>query len=461
MNRIVIVSNRVMLPTLEKKESTGGLAVALQDTLKQNGGVWCGWSGKSVTETPDEMNVMEIGQITYATMDLSTDDYNRFYNGYCNEALWPVLHYRLDMVQYQRKNFDSYQNVNYLFASKLQKFLKSDDLIWVHDYHFIPIAKKLRALRCTQNMGFFLHVPWPAKEILMALPDHRELVESLLEYDVIGFQTKAYVMAFMDYVVRELGGIVEPNGFIYALGKRTKIQHFPISIETKEFSELATESEDSNHVKRLVRSVGEGKLMLGVDRLDYSKGLVKRFEAYESFLTNYPEHHGSTTLMQIAPTSRGDVTEYQEIRLNLERKAGNINGTFADFDWNPIRYLNRGFSRKILAGFYRRSWVGLVTPLRDGMNLVAKEYVAAQSELNPGVLILSRFAGAAEEMDGALLVNPYDVDGMAKAMHTALNMSLSERTTRWTLMMDQLEDFDIHRWRADCVNAIQNVNNHP
>ena len=259
----------------------------------------------------------------------------------------------------------------------------------------------------------------------------------------------------MDYVVRELGGIVEPNGFIFALGKRTQVQHFPIAIETKEFSDLAKQSEGSNHVKRLVSSVGEGNLMLGVDRLDYSKGLLKRFEAYEKFLTIYPQHRGKTSLMQIAPTSRGDVNEYIEIRENLERKAGNINGKFSDFDWSPVRYLNRGFSRKILAGFYRRSAIGLVTPLRDGMNLVAKEYVAAQSELNPGVLILSRFAGAAEEMDGAILVNPYDVDGMANAMHISLNMSLSERVTRWTQMMDQLEEFDIHRWRKDCINAIK------
>ena len=458
MDRVVIVSNRVMLPKLEKKESTGGLAVALLEALKQNGGVWCGWSGRSVAETPSDMNVTRANQITYATMDLSFEDYNRFYNGYCNEALWPVLHYRLDMAKYQRVNFQYYQNVNALFASRLQKLLKPEDLIWVHDYHFIPIAKKLRALRCTQKMGFFLHVPWPAKEILMALPDHRELVESLLEYDIIGFQTKAYVIAFMDYVVRELGGIVETDGFIYALGKRTKVQHFPISIETEEFSQLAKESAGSNHVKRLVRSVGEGKLMLGVDRLDYSKGLLKRFEAYENFLKAYPKNQGKTTLMQIAPTSRGDVNEYKEIRENLERKAGSINGTFADFDWNPVRYLNRGFSRKILAGFYRLSAVGLVTPLRDGMNLVAKEYVAAQSELNPGVLLLSRFAGAAEEMDGAILINPYDVDGMADAMQIALNMSLSERITRWTQMMDQLADFDIHRWRRDCIEAIQNVN---
>ena len=407
------------------------------------------------------MNIIQEGRVTYATIDLSEKQYREFYNGYCNEALWPLLHYRLDMVKYEKSNFLSYQAVNAQFADNLRKLLEPNDIVWVHDYHFIPLAKKLRALRCTQKMGFFLHVPWPAKEILMALPDHRELVESLLEYDVIGFQTKSYVIAFMDYIVRELGGVVEANGFIFALGKRTKVQHFPIAIETKTFSKLAEDAENSSHVERLVKSLGEGKLIIGVDRLDYSKGLLKRFEAYENFLERYPKHLRTTILMQIAPTSRGDVNEYREIRERLERRAGNINGTFADFDWNPIRYLNKGFSRKVLAGFYRRSAIGLVTPLRDGMNLVAKEYVAAQSELNPGVLILSQFAGAVEEMDGAIVVNPYDIEEMSDAINTALEMSLSERVTRWTQMMDQLAEFDVHRWKTNCLHAIETANLQP
>ena len=455
MSRLVVVSNRVMLPTLSKKESAGGLAVAVLDALSRNGGIWCGWSGKLVDGEPGGIDILEDGKITYATLDLPKTDYEQFYNGYANGALWPLMHYRLDLVEYTRPNHKGYMRVNERFAENLQPLLQDDDTVWVHDYHFMPLARELRKRRCTQRMGFFLHIPWPAKEVLTALPGHRALVEALLEFDVIGFQTKSYVLAFLDYVVREIGGTVEPDGFLFALGKRTRVQHFPISIETEKFAELADEAEDSNHVRRLVASLGDGKLILGVDRLDYSKGLINRFQAYEHLLREFPEHQRAATLMQIAPTSRGEVVQYQEIRQELEAKAGRINGTYADFDWTPIRYLNKGFSRKILAGFYRRSQVGLVTPLRDGMNLVAKEYVAAQSAADPGVLVLSRFAGAAEEMDGALLVNPYNLAGMAEAMNQALTMPLEERRNRWANMIDQLRSFDVHHWHKNCVKAIE------
>jgi len=455
VSRLVVVSNRVMLPTLSKKESAGGLAVAVLDALGRNGGIWCGWSGKLVDGEPGSIDILEDGKITYATLDLPETDYEQFYNGFSNGSLWPLMHYRLDLVEYTRANYDGYLRVNERFAEHLKPLLKDDDVVWVHDYHFMPLARELRKRRCTQRMGFFLHIPWPAKEVLTALPGHRALVEALLEFDVIGFQTKGYVLAFLDYVMREIGGTVEPDGFLFALGKRTRVQHFPISIETEKFAELADEAEDSNHVRRLVASLGDGKLILGVDRLDYSKGLINRFQAYEHLLCEFPEHQRAVTLMQIAPTSRGEVVQYQEIRQELEAKAGRINGTYADFDWTPIRYLNKGFSRKILAGFYRRSQVGLVTPLRDGMNLVAKEYVAAQSAADPGVLILSRFAGAAEEMDGALLVNPYNLAGMADAMNRALTMPLEERRNRWANMIDQLRSFDVHHWHKNCVKAIE------
>ncbi len=455
MSRLVVVSNRVMLPTLSKKESAGGLAVAVLDALGRKGGIWCGWSGKLVDGEPSGIDILEDGNITYATLDLPETDYEQFYNGFSNGSLWPLMHYRLDLVEYTRANYDGYLRVNERFAENLKPLLKDDDIVWVHDYHFMPLARELRKRRCTQRMGFFLHIPWPAKEVLTALPGHRELVEALLEFDVVGFQTKSYVLAFLDYVVREIGGTVEPDGFLYAFGKRTRVQHFPISIETEKFAELADEAEDSNHVRRLVTSLGDGKLILGVDRLDYSKGLINRFQAYEHLLQEFPEHQRAATLMQIAPTTRGEVVQYQEIRHELEAEAGHINGTYADFDWTPIRYLNKGFSRKILAGFYRRSQVGLVTPLRDGMNLVAKEFVAAQSAADPGVLVLSRFAGAAEEMDGALLVNPYNLAGMAEAMNRALTMPLEERRNRWANMIDQLRSFDVHHWHKNCVKAIE------
>ncbi|MBS23476.1 MAG: hypothetical protein CML72_06725 [Rhodobacterales bacterium] len=289
----------------------------------------------------------------------------------------------------------------------------------------------------------------------MTLPDHREIVNALLDYDVIGFQTKSYVLSFLDYIVREMNGVVNSNGFVFANGKKLRVQHFPISIDTKKFVELSKNANDSTHVKRLVDSLGESNLIIGVDRLDYSKGIINRFKAYESLLDKYPEHKRNSTLMQIAPTSRGEVSQYKEIRQELETEAGHINGIYSDFDWTPIRYLNRGFNRKILAGFFRRSQIGLVTPFRDGMNLVAKEYVAAQDPANPGVLILSRFAGAAEELDGAIIINPYDIEAITEAINLGLNMSLDERLHRWFRMIEQIQDADIHRWCQNSIKAIE------
>ena len=446
-----------MLPSLSNKDSAGGLGVAILDSLAEHGGVWYGWSGELTTKKSSPLNIVAKGKTTFATLDLPQDDYEDFYNGYSNESLWPLFHYRLDLVEYSRKNYSGYVRVNKTFANNIVPLLKKDDFIWVHDYHFILMARELRQRRCTQKMGFFLHVPWPSKETLMALPDHKELVEALMDYDVIGFQTKGYVMAFLDYVIRELGGAVNHDGSVYALGKRTKVQHFPISIETKKFIELSNESKDSSHVKRLIQSIGDAQLILGVDRLDYSKGIINRFKAYERLLRDNPELGRNTNLMQIAPTSRGDVLQYQGIRQELETEAGHINGIYSDFDWTPIRYLNRGFNRKILAGFFRRSQVGLVTPLRDGMNLVAKEFVAAQSADNPGVLILSRFAGAAAELQGALQVNPYDPDEMCDALHTALTMPLEDRVRRWALMYQQIEISNLEVWWRRFIDALNRV----
>lgn len=457
MSRLIVVSNRVMLPSLSKKESAGGLAVAVLEALGRKGGIWYGWSGKIAATPSKGADILEDGKITYATVDLTESDYAEYYNGYANGSLWPLMHYRLDLVEYSRPNFTGYIRVNELFAEKLKPLLEDDDIVWVHDYHFIPLARELRNRRCAQRMGFFLHIPWPAKEVLLALPDHRELVEALLEFDVITFQTRNDVFSFLDYVMRELGATVDPDGFLYVLGRRTKVRHMPISIETDKFAELADEAESSNHVRRLVKSMGDGQLILGVDRLDYSKGLLNRLRAYDHLLHEYPEHQRKATLMQIAPVSRDEVAQYQEIRAELESEAGHINGVYADFDWTPVRYLNKGFSRKILAGFFRRSQVGLVTPLRDGMNLVAKEYVAAQSFADPGVLILSRFAGAAAELNAALIVNPYDVESMAQALNKALTMPLAERQNRWTQMMDQLRSFDVHHWHRNCVKEIEAV----
>ena len=456
MSRLIVVSNRVMVPNGRRKESAGGLAVAVQSALERMGGIWIGWSGKTVDSAPDGLHFKKAGNITYATLDLATQDYEEYYNGYANRSLWPLMHYRLDLTEFSRQNFSGYHRVNELFAKQIAPLLKADDVVWIHDYHFLPLASELRKLKCRQKMGFFLHIPWPAREILLALPNHRELVSALLEFDVIGFQTRGDVLAFLDYVIREAGGTAEPDGTVHVGRQKTRVKHFPISIDTADFIKLADEAESSSSVRRLMESIGDRHLILGVDRLDYSKGLLHRMQAFDQFLQSYPEHKRGVTFMQIAPPSREDVPQYQEIRHELEAEAGHINGAHSEFDWVPVRYLNKGFSRRVLAGFYRHSRVGFVTPLRDGMNLVAKEFVAAQSFDDPGVLVLSRFAGAAEEMKGALLVNPYDIEGMAQALNRAIHMPVAERRIRWGQMAEQLISFDVHRWHRNCVAEIEN-----
>ncbi len=455
MSRVVVISNRVMLPKEKKPEAAGGLAVALFDTLKETNGLWFGWSGAVTTNKNFKPIVKRDEGITYAIVDLTKKDYENYYNGYCNEVLWPTFHYRLDLVDYSKLKFESYKGVNKSFSLMIKKLLKSEDLIWVHDYHFLFIAKELRKLKCTQKIGFFLHIPWPSKEILTALPDHRELVDALLEFDLIGFQTRKHVLTFIDYIISELGGSVEPDGSIFALGKKSKLKQFPISIDTNKIIKIAEETDNSPQVKRLIKSIKTDKLIVGVDRLDYSKGLELRFSAYNHLLTNHSEHIRSTTFLQIAPTSRGSVFQYKEIRKKLELSAGKINSAYGDFDWTPIRYLNKGFQQKSLMGFFRNSRIGLVTPLRDGMNLVAKEYIASQRASDPGVLILSRFAGAAEEFPDALIVNPHDPEGVADALNHALKMHKKERLRRWLSAFDQLQSFNISVWRTNYIEALQ------
>ncbi len=455
MSRLIVISNRVNLPQKSAGGGIGGLAVAILDTLKRNGGVWFGWSGNIADDGESDVTIQENKGIIYATIDLTQQDYEEYYNGFANRSLWPLMHYRTDITEYSKKNRTGYQRVNNLFARKLLPLLKEDDILWVHDYHLILLASELRALGWKHRIGFFLHIPWPAREVLLALPGHADLVKSLMDYDIIGFQTKSYVFTLMDYIIREARGAADSSGAVHAYRQHVKVRHFPISIDTEDFTKFAAASKDSAQVRRLKEILRDRKLILGVDRLDYSKGLMQRFHAYEKLLQNYSRRRIRPTFMQIAPPSREDVPEYQHIRSELESEAGRINSHYSDFDWTPIRYLNKGYSRKILSGFYRMSHVGLVTPFRDGMNLVAKEYVAAQDEADPGVLVLSRFAGAAEELDGALLVNPYDWEGMAEALEKALTMPLKERQVRWRQMMDQIQEFDVFRWANDCVKAIR------
>lgn len=443
------------MPRHVRTGGVGGLAVALQAALETWGGIWFGWSGEVRSPPETAPRIVESGAVTYATVDLAKQDYEEYYNGFANRTLWPLFHYRLDLTEFSRRTLSGYQRVNQVFAERLRPLLRDDDIIWIHDYHLIPLAEHLRHAGCRQRMGFFLHIPWPALEVMLALPNHRDIVREVCTYDLVGFQTPGDLRGFCNYVEREVGGRIAGNGRISAFGRTLRAAAFPIGIDTATVAGFAAEAAGSRQTVRLRESLRGRSLVIGVDRLDYSKGLVQRMEAFERMLHDYPGNRGRVVLLQIAPPSRQDVPEYMEIRRQLEATAGHVNGAYAEFDWIPIRYLNKGFSRRILAGFLRLGRVGLVTPLRDGMNLVAKEYIAAQDPDDPGALVLSRFAGAADELDGAVLVNPYDVEGTAEAVQTALAMPLAERRERWRSMFEHLRTHDVDAWREAFVKALR------
>ena len=453
MGRLVVVSNRVALPD---ESRAGGLAIALLDSLREEGGLWFGWSGKIDPDASGRLHEQQDGNIRFVTMDLSAQDHEDYYNGFANRTLWPLLHFRMDLVDYNRETYEGYQCVNALFAGKLAPLLQPDDIVWIHDYHLIPLAKLLRERGVRCRKGFFLHVPMPSSDLLAALPSHQRLFEGLSSYDLVGFQTERDLERFQDYVRLFGRGRVLDRGVLEAPnGRRFHAGAFPIGIDTARIAELAADAVTKSGVERLAESMSGRALAIGVDRLDYSKGLPERFKGFANYLQRYPQQRGQLTFLQIAPVSRGDVTEYQQLREELERLAGHINGRYAEPDWTPVRYVNRNYPHATLTGFYRMARVGLVTPLRDGMNLVAKEYVAAQNPDDPGVLLISPFAGAARELDGALLVNPYDLDGAGDAIAQAMTMPVEERRERWKSMFDHLSTHDITYWRRSYLKALR------
>lgn len=449
MSRLIVISNRVA-PIAEGKPTAGGLAVGVFDALKQAGGVWFGWNGE-ITEgatAPEQVHEESRDNITYATVALSRSDYDLYYRGFSNGTLWPVFHYRPDLSRYDRREYAGYLRVNEWLVARLKPLLKPEDRLWVHDYHLLPFAQACRRAGIRNRIGFFLHIPFPAEQIMATVPPHRELVEAMCEYDQLGFQSDGDRRAFTDYVRRRMGGSRVVDRAIELDGKRIGVGAYPIGIYPDEIQSLSLKHSRSKQIINLKQGLEQRRLMVSVDRLDYSKGLLERFTAFERLLETKAAHRGQVSFIQIAPPSRSDVEQYRHIRRQLESAAGRINGRFSDLSWTPLRYINKSYDRSLLMSLFRASQVGYVTPLRDGMNLVAKEYVAAQPPDDPGVLVLSEFAGAAEELeDGALLVNPYDTDGMADTLHRALTMSLPERLERYKTMLGRLNDNNLSHWR--------------
>jgi trehalose 6-phosphate synthase len=454
MSRLVVVSNRVA--DLEKTAQSGGLAVALGDALRQSGGLWFGWDGKVVEngEANQPAKIVRKGSVTVATVPLSRQDYEEYYLGFSNQVLWPACHYRLDLVAFENAYHDGYRRVNKRLAETLIEMLRPDDLIWVHDYHLISLAAELRARGVTQRIGFFLHIPFPPPGILLAVPVHNWLVKSLFSFDVIGFQTNTDVVNFQRFITEHSGGQVLSDGRVMAFGRTVIARAFPIGIDVNNFAELARNPVAEEIIERLNRRLLARSHIIGVDRLDYTKGLPERMKAFRRLLELFPDKRRQVTLMQIAPPTREDVAAYTDIREDLEKLSGSINGEYGNFDWTPVRYIHRNIARQTLAALFRGCQVGLVTPLRDGMNLVAKEYIAAQDDENPGVLVLSRFAGAAEDLEEALIVNPYDIDDIAHALEQGLTMPLEERRSRHRALLNRVRARDAKHWRESFLAAL-------
>ncbi len=426
--RTVIVSNRVPSPA-EKGATAGGLAVALADAVTP-GTLWFGWSGKRAEQTSQQAHIAVNDGVTYATIEIGEQDYHKFYNGFSNGALWPLFHFRTGLLRFNRPDYEAYRAVNRAFAEALLPLLQSTDLIWIHDYQLMTMAAELRDLGVTNRIGFFLHIPFVPPRLLEVLPPAAEIVAALSACDVVGFQTGSDRQAFLDCAEALLEVKPDRQGRYYYDSRTVRAVLTPIGINAQKFAQLARRAEVTADARRLHESLGDRRLVLGVDRLDYSKGLPQRFDAFGRLLYAFPQHRRHVHFLQIAARSRQEVGSYQTLRRELDRRAGDINGEFSDFDWVPLRYMTHAVRRSAIAGFYRRARIGLVTPLRDGMNLVAKEYIAAQDEDDPGVLVLSRFAGAADELTEALIVNPFDADEVAEAIHIGLVMSLEERQDR-------------------------------
>ncbi|MBC2776050.1 alpha,alpha-trehalose-phosphate synthase (UDP-forming) [Parasphingopyxis marina] len=456
MSRLIVISNRVSAPKAKSAAGAqGGLAVALSAALRENRGIWFGWSGNETEQYEGKLDMQRHDGVTTVTIDLERQDIDEYYNGYANRTLWPLFHYRIDLAEYERTFGSGYERVNELFAEAAAPLIEPDDLVWIHDYHMIPLGKMLRDRGIKNRIGFFLHIPWPPTRLFVSLPYHERLVRTMLDYDVIGFQTQEWLESFVHYIEKELGGTVDADGTVHCEGKTVLARAFPIGVDFDEFTAATKSPEAKAAHDQLKASSLDKKVLIGVDRLDYSKGVEERFHGYERFLTRNPDQREDVVLLQIAPPSRGEVHTYREIRERLETLSGHINGAFAEVDWVPIRYVNQGYPRAALAGLYRASAIALITPLRDGMNLVAKEYVAAQDPDDPGVLILSRFAGAALQLKDALLINPYSNDEIAEAIAQALAMPLAERKRRWQSMYENVRDEDVIWWRHDFVDALK------
>jgi trehalose 6-phosphate synthase/phosphatase len=462
MPRLLIVANRLPITVsateggVEVQRSTGGLATGLMRPHEQSDGLWIGWSGVPADLNAEQQAALdrELAAMRLVAVPLSADLVSRFYEGYSNGVLWPLFHYLLDQVPLQVSHWEGYVEANEAFAEVVAAHYRPGDLIWIHDYQLFLLPGLLRERLPGARIGFFLHIPFPSEELFRTLPSRDRLLRGVLGADLIGFHTPAYLRHFATSLTDILGLVVEIDR-VQLPGREVRLGVFPMGVDAAALAAMAADPAVDGEV-HAIRGDGSVRILLGVDRLDYTKGIPRRLLAYERMLETHPDLREKVRLVQVAVPSRTKVGAYQEFRALVDGLVGRINGAFGTPRWMPVHYIFRGLPESDLVALFRAADVMLVTPLRDGMNLVAKEFVASRTD-GDGVLVLSEFAGAAWELPEALQVNPYDLDGSAEQFYRALTMPREERRARLAPLRTRVHTFDVHRWAASFVECLSEI----
>ncbi len=462
---LIVVSNRLPVQItrvhdkLKVERGSGGLVTAMNPVLKEYSGHWLGWPGTTDGEDiTDELHDLSVESgFTLHTVDLSAREMEHFYHGFSNEIIWPLFHDLQTRANFVPEYWKTYKKVNKKFADASINISNEEDFLWIHDYHLMHVAKYIREQGIKRKLAFFLHIPFPSVDIFSKLPWRKQILEALLEYDLIGFQTAKDRRNFLTSIrVLLPEAKIKGRGLIIPIiykDRYVKTGRFSISIDFNEFSKGASESDITQCLWYLKKQTPEWKIILGLDRLDYTKGIPEKLNSFREALRQYPELKTNVTLVQLVIPSRSGVSEYRELKHEIEQLVGEINGEFASPGWVPIHYFYQKLDRKNLYAFYRSASIALITSLRDGMNLVAKEYCACNQE-HDGVLILSEFAGAAPQFKKeALIVNPYDIEGVAAAIYQAYKMLPDERAARMKKMRKRIKKYDIYYWLQSFINA--------
>jgi trehalose 6-phosphate synthase/phosphatase len=462
MGKTIIVSNRLPVKVVKEKRkfmltpSEGGLATGLGSIYKQNNNIWVGWPGLEVGEEKQQIEVSKkLKEINLLPVFLTQEEINQYYEGFSNEILWPVFHYMATYANYNQSYWDYYYKVNLKFKEKIIQIAEHGDIIWIHDYQLLLLPAMLQNELPDVSIGFFLHIPFPSYELFRLIPWRLELLEGMLGADLIGFHTFDDARHFTITATR-IAPVISSSNIITVNDRTVVVESFPMGIDNKKFEALPSDSEVIRQINTLTKNFNNVRIILSIDRLDYSKGILQRLQAFESLLQTHPEYIEKIVLYMIVVPSRDTVSQYKELRDDIDKLVGNINARYRTMSWHPVQYFYRSFPVEALSALYSIADICLVTPMRDGMNLVCKEYVASRVN-NDGVLILSEMAGASKELIDALIVNPNDIRAITDAMVEALHMPLTEQQRRMKQMRQLVSKFNINHWVKLFTTRLQEV----